>query len=269
MSCIGNIPYIPNFITQTLLFKDAGSIDGWTASLVSIVVFFVIWAIIYIFRHKKDKTDRLKLLLFAYVGPVVILFLLSLPPFSSIFVNRYLLTSAILLSTTFGIILNIIYKSDKKLAISMAILMIAMQIMGTSNVYQTGGGNNITRQVIEQTKPKMKAGEPIITEANSANGWIFYEAAQYTTSDNPIYFVDSSADYHLGSMKMLEEDDTFKIKDLEEFSKQHKTVWLLSRPGNKIQEPLLSSWQLVEEIIYDSPTSGEPLYSMQKYQTEN
>ena len=260
---------IPNFITQTLLFKDAGSIDGWTASLVSIVVFFVIWAIIYIFRHKKDKTDRLKLLLFAYVGPVVILFLFSLPPFSSIFVNRYLLTSAILLSTTFGIILNIIYKSDKKLAISMAILMIAMQIMGTSNVYQTGGGNNITRQVIEQTKPKMKAGEPIITEANSANGWIFYEAAQYTTSDNPIYFVDSSADYHLGSMKMLEEDDTFKIKDLEEFSKQHKTVWLLSRPGNKIQEPLLSSWQLVEEIIYDSPTSGEPLYSMQKYQTEN
>jgi hypothetical protein len=147
--------------------------------------------------------------------------------------------------------------------------IIVSQVIGINNVYQIGGGSNIIRQVIEQTKPKMKAGEPIITEANSANGWIFYEAAQYSTDENSVYFLDSSADYYMGSMKMLEEDDTFKIKDLEEFSKEHEFVWLLSRPGEEKQKPLLSSWKLVEEVLYDNPTSGNPLYSMQKYKTAN
>ena len=260
---------IPNFISQALLFKDAGSIDGWLATLVIVLTIIFIYSAISIFRYKKDRNDDFKLMLFSAFSPIVILFLLSLPPFSSIFVNRYLLVSAIFMSAIFGILISLNYKNNKKLTIIFTGLLIVSQVIGINNVYQIGGGSNIIRQVIEQTKPKMKAGEPIITEANSANGWIFYEAAQYSTDENSVYFLDSSADYYMGSMKMLEEDDTFKIKDLEEFSKEHEFVWLLSRPGEEKQKPLLSSWKLVEEVLYDNPTSGNPLYSMQKYKTAN
>ncbi|MBS7346592.1 MAG: hypothetical protein KIG14_02675, partial [Candidatus Sacchiramonaceae bacterium] len=159
-------------------------------------------------------------------------------------------------------------KKHRSVAILAAVTLASLQLTGIMNVYETKAGDNITRQVIEQTKAEMQPSEPIITEANDKNGWIFYEAVQYSTDENPVYFLDSSADYHVGSMRMLEDDDTFKIKDLEEFSRQHKTVWLLARPKDKKQEPLLESWQLEEEILIDGPASNRPLYSMQKYSTK-
>ena len=211
------------------------------------------------------------MLVLTSVGAIAILYLASLPPFSSIFVNRYLIASLIVINALIAILIYLTFndKKHRRVAILAAITLVSLQLTGIVNVYETKAGDNITRQVIEQAKYEMKAGEPIITEANDKNGWIFYEAVQYSTNENPVYFLDSSADYHIGSMRMLEDDDTFKIKDLAEFSRQHETVWLLARPKDKKQKPLLKSWQLEKEIVIDGPVSSKPLYSMQKYSVKS
>ncbi len=264
-----NFHTVPNFFTQLFLARDGGAVDGWYSIFIYGLLIFAVWAAI-----KNARTGRFKqpmnMLAIVSIGAIAILYLASLPPFSSIFVNRYLIASLTIINALVTILIYFNFNDRKyrSVAILAAVTLASLQITGIINVYETKAGDNITRQVIKQAKSEMKAGEPIITEANGENGWIFYEAVQYTTDENPIYFLDSSADYHIGSMRMLEDNDTFKIKDLEEFSRQHETVWLLARPKDKKQEPLLKTWQLEEEILIDGPVSNKPLYSMQKYSTK-
>ncbi len=264
-----NFHTVPNFFTQLFLALDGGAVNGWYSILIYGLLIFTVWAAIKNARAGKFKKP-LNILTVVSVGATTVLYLASLPPFSSIFVNRYLISSLIIINALIAILIyfNFNDKKHRSIAILAAVTLASLQLTGIMNVYESKGGDNITRQVIEQAQSEMKAGEPIITEANDKNGWIFYEAAQYSTDENPVYFLDSSADYHIGSMRMLEDDDTFKIKDLAEFSRQHKTIWLLSRPKDKKQAPLLKSWQLEKEILVDGPASGKPLYSMQKYSTK-
>ncbi len=265
-----NFHTVPNFFTQLFLARDGGMVSGWYSILIYGLLIFTVWAAIKNARAGKFKKP-LSMLVLTSVGAIAILYLASLPPFSSIFVNRYLIASLIVINALIAILIYLTFndKKHRRVAILAAVTLVSLQLTGIVNVYETKAGDNITRQVIEQAKYEMKAGEPIITEANDKNGWIFYEAVQYSTNENPVYFLDSSADYHIGSMRMLEDDDTFKIKDLAEFSRQHETVWLLARPKDKKQKPLLKSWQLEKEILIDGPVSSKPLYSMQKYSVKS
>lgn len=55
----------------------------------------------------------------------------------------------------------------------------------------------------------MKAGEPIITEANSANGDIPMKLLNIRLTKIRYIFLIQAPDHYMGSQKMLEEDDTF------------------------------------------------------------
>lgn len=265
---------ISSFISNFLFYLNANEINGWLSIAAMIIFGFILISILN--RKKlfaKSDQEKINIMLFSAISPIAILFVLSLPPFSSIFMDRYLLPSVILISALFGVIASLIMKKNTNLALFMVALVIICQGFGMYQVdrlrgySKTSSKTNFTRQAINIAKrsKSVQKGEPIIAE----NVWLFYEAVQYSTDENKIYFVDSSANYEIGSLKMLEADDTFKIKDLEKFSKDNKTFWLLAKPDGKVQKPLLKSWILEDEIVMTDPVTNKPSYVMQKYSVNN
>ena len=276
-----NFTTIPSLISNTLFYKNANEIDGWLSLAAVAIIGFVIFTLV-----KNSKTNwlgkikqkiipnqnrnSLDILMYSAIAPVAILFLLSLPPSSSIFMDRYLLASVVFISAILAIVIFKSYPKYKIASILMVVVLATSQIIGLVEVDRLRGFSktswkvNETRQAIELIQPSLKAGEPIIAE----NVWLFYEAVQYTTDDNKVMFVDID-NYNIGSLAMLKDDDTFKIKDLDEFSKQYQSIWLIARPDSKKQKPLHDSWVLEEEILMDDSVTGKPLYSMQRYIAEN
>lgn len=122
------------------------------------------------------------------------------------------------------------------------------------NYNKSSGAVNMTRSIVQATR-NIDANVPIV--ANSP--WIFYEAVPYEKPDSPIYFINETTTYSFGSLLMLKEDDSHKIKDLDAFMKQHGKLWVI---GNVANGPLTSpraSWQRGQEATIDSYRSGKPV----------
>jgi uncharacterized membrane protein len=259
-----------NYFTNLFLYLDHGQVFGWLAVvMLSILLLLAVLAVkVYRSFNKAEKQKYLLVVVLSF-APVIIMFLSSLPPLRPDFVERYALVGMI--AFTLFAAVTILVGSRKWHPILRALPIVAiagMMIYGVTNVYLYGNYNKnsdthiLTHEVIEGIDAKAKPGEPII--ANTP--WIFYEAVFYTTSDHPVYFIDSQTQYIYGSLEMLRTNDQHKIKDLTAFTKEHPTVWYI---GNSSQDlvPPVSSWKEVDSVTTKSPINGSTNYRAAEFKT--
>ncbi len=259
-----------NYFTNLFYYLDHGQVQGWLALLlVAVLVLLTVLAVrVYRSLSKIDK-QRYLLVIVLTLAPVILMFLASLPPLRPSFVERYVMTAIISFSIFAAVTIVIGTRKWRPIfRLAPIVAIVGMMIFGITNVYFYGNYNKnssthiMTHEVIEAIDAKAKPGEPII--ANSP--WIFYEAVFYSTTDHPVYFIDSQTQYIYGSLEMLKTNDMHKIKDLAAFTKEHPTVWYIGNSSQDITPPV-SSWKKIDTVTTTSWINGSTDYRGSEFQT--
>jgi uncharacterized membrane protein len=255
-----------NYFTNVLFYLNEQDVLSWFALLYVAVIVLAGLLIYRAYRQLSSKKDRKSLLLLmtlAFVPPVL-LFLASMPPMKSSFVERYLIPATASLMLLLAVVITHGLRGrSRRLSLILALLLLVSFTIGINRVYfygnynKTNGTSIRTKELIAAIDAKAKPGEPLI----ATDPWVFYEAVFYSTSEHPVYFLDQTTEYKYGSTDMLQYNDQFKIKNLDEFLKVHPTVWYF---GNKGSDPITApsiahGWRQIDSIaIYDSINGTSP-----------
>ncbi len=258
-----------NYLTNVFYYLEHGQVQGWLALALIAVVITVIILIPKTYKSfaKIDKSKFMLISSLAFVPPIL-LFLASLPPLRSSFVERYLIPSMIFYAVFMAIVLVAGTKKWRPIFRALPILLIAgMMIFGITNVYKYGNYNKntnfhiVTRDVIKQINENGQPGEPII----ATSPWNFYEAVPYSTPEHPVYFIDANTEYIYGSLDMLKENDMHKIKDLDAFAKQYPVIWYIGIAESGDIAPYKDSWEKIQTVTYYDSLIDKQLYRATQY----
>jgi len=258
-----------NYLTNYFYYLEHGEVQGWFALAMIAIVTVIILVLPRVYKSLGAQAKSSFLLITSLAwAPPILLFLASLPPLRSSFVERYLIPSVIALSIFLAIVLVVGTRSWKPFWRAVPIVVIiGMMIVGITNVYHYGNFNKNTnfhimaRQAVEEAQNSSPKGTPII----AASPWAFYEVIPYSTEDYPIYFIDKGTEYIYGSLDMLKYNDQHKIKDLEAFEKEHKTIWYISGTHDVDVAPYDSSWVKLQTVGPYDELMGESYYKATEY----
>lgn len=262
-----------NFATNIFYYLDVGDATGWLA--IGIIILICLVSVLAVKTYKTldefyRKSYRLIMAL-AFV-PMILLFLMSMPPLRPAFIDRYLISSVIGISLFIGITFALhIKQADIKWRFVMVIFVVGIMAVGISNVYRLGNYNknshasNNTRQIIEAIDSKSSDGQPII----AITPWLFYEAVYYSTNAHPVYFIDQKI-YKFGSLDMLRYNDQHKIKDMSSFTQKNPIIWYVGyiHDSGNFSAPYVN-WKPIQEVTVNDSISGEPSYKAIQYRTDN
>lgn len=260
---------LPNFLTNVLYYQDQETVNSWaTLFLITLSVIVTVLAVRLLRTLDGDKRRAYTLILTLAFVPVVLLFLASMPPLRSSFVDRYLIPSALAIPLFTAVTLTLSAKILKPVwQKTIGGLIVIAMVFGIYNVYHLGNFNktlhttNNTRQIIESITAKASDGQPIIADSP----WLYYEAAFYSTDKHPVYFIDANTEYKYGSLNMLRDSDQHKIKDLNAFARDNPVVWYLGRPGvNSLTAPK-DTWIQLNHVEVSDSVSHQPSYKAVQY----
>ena len=263
-----------NYFTNVLFYLEQQKTVSWLALLYMTIITLVAVLLYRAYRQLSTKRERKSLILLmalAFVPPIL-LFISSMPPMKSSFIERYLVPAAAgLMLLLAAIVAHGIRGKSRRLSVILAVLLITAFAIGINRVYYYGNYNKNSdisiraKELVAAVSQKAKPGEPLI----AADVWGFYEAVFYTTKDHPIYFLDETADYKFGSTDMLKYSDQFKIKDLNSFIKDHPTVWYLGYDKDEqLTPPSIShGWRQIDSVAAYDPISGTASFKAVRYQT--
>ncbi|MGV9001476.1 MAG: glycosyltransferase family 39 protein [Candidatus Saccharimonadaceae bacterium] len=262
--------YTPaNYLTNYFYYLENGEVVSWVALALIVIVVLSIAVLPKVYKalNKKEKRSFLLISALAWVPPVL-LFMASLPPLRSSFVDRYLVPSTVALSIFLAVLL---IKGTQKWhplwRTLPVVIVVGMMIFGITNVYKYGNYNKntnvhiLTREAVTAAQAASPAGTPIIAESP----WVFYEAVPYSTADHPVYFIDENTKYIYGSLDMLKDNDLHKIKDMAAFEKEHPTIWYLGYSDNADIAPYRTSWKKIETVGEKDNITGKYVYKATAY----
>jgi uncharacterized membrane protein len=260
---------VPNFLTNVLYYQDQETVNPWaTLLLIILAITITTFAIRLLRRLSGDERRGYMLVLVLAFVPAVLLFMASMPPLRSSFVDRYLIPSTLAIPLFVAVTLALSSRWIKPIwQKALAGLIVIAMVFGIFNVYQLGNYNktlhssNNTRQTIEALVAKAGDGQPIIADSP----WLFYEAVFYSTDNHPVYFIDANTQYKYGSLNMLRDNDQYKIKDLDSFTKAHPIVWYLGRPGSNTLTAPKASWIQLNQVNVNDSVSNQPSYKAVQY----
>lgn len=264
---------IPNFLTDVIFFSDASGVMSWLALGFTLFLCLFIYLAYRKLRELKDDDKKNYLLLVCLViVPIILLFVMSMPPLRPAFVDRYLMEVVVFLSLFIAASLTYGAKVlGVKTQLVVVCVVAGMMVVGIANQMVIGNLNrfnnqsNDTRQLLEKIRAQGDpAGTPIIADTP----WIFYEAVVYDKPDSPVYFVNEITQYKYGSLTALAENDDHKIKDLDAFDAQHKIIWEIGNLKDTAPHSLRNSWRADKTITINNDATGEPLYSATRFIVE-
>jgi mannosyltransferase len=260
---------ITGYFGALVFFLEHDQVTGWLAAALGVMAVLVTVLAIVAYRRGNQhfKQNYLLLVCLAAVPPIV-LFIASLPPLTSSFVERYLLPAAVASALFMGV--TLVYGLSKTKVWKQAViyaLVAAMLIFGLSQMYYYGNYNKNsktgieTEQVVKQAIADSEPGQPIII----ASPWVFYEAIFYNSAEHPIYFIDAQTAYGFGSLDMLKYGDAHKILDLDAFTKEYPVVWYIGYFENEVTPPD-ASWNKIGETSVTNYVDGKTVYKGVKYE---
>lgn len=260
---------VTGYFGTLVYFLEHDHVTGWlSAALVAVSVVTTVLAV-RVYRSGNAAFKRNYLLLFCLAAvPPILLFIISLPPLTSSFVERYVLPAAAASAFFMGV--TLVYGLSKTKVWKQVIIYAAIVVMlgfGLSQMYYYGNYNKNsrtdiqTKQVIKQVIEKSTSGEPIIV----ASPWVFYEAIFYDTAEHPIYFVNAQTSYGFGSLDMLKYSDAHKIMDLNSFTAAHPTFWYIGYFEGNVR-PIEKTWQQIDTTSVTSKIDGKTVYKGVEYQ---
>jgi hypothetical protein len=267
-----SVDTLPGYMTNVLFYLEHGQALGWFGLIPLVVVIVLTVYAIKLYRTLNTRQKQFYLLILLVAAlPVIMLFVASLPPLKSSFVERYVMPSIVSFSLFAGVTIALgMSKLAKKWQALFIILIAGSMIFGVANVYYYGNYNkNIdlrinTKQLVEGVVSRAAEGEPIIADS----AWSFYEAVFYDSAKHPVYFIDADIDYEYGSLDMLKYNDTHKIKDLDAFLKDHPRVWYIGYTKDDIISAPRPNWKLLQAFSVKDPVDGSDPYKAAEYEVK-
>lgn len=262
-----------NYFTNYFYYLEHEQVHSWLALAIIFILVISIAVLPKVYKALNTKEKRSFLLISALAwAPPALLFLSSLPPLRSSFVERYLVPSTIALSIFLAILL---VKGTQKWRpfwrVLPVVLIVGMMIFGITNVYKYGNFNKntsfhiFTREVIDQIKDKAQAGEVIVAQTP----WVFYEAIPYATSEHPIYYLGDTANANIGSLMMLKDNDQYKITNLEAFKKEHPKIWFIGQNDKGVGiPPFEASWKAIQTVDKKDEITGRTIYQATEFDVQ-
>lgn len=178
-----------NFLTNIVYYLDLNETKGWlTLGFMTALIFIIVLSVkVYKSLIKSEKESYRLVMSLAFL-PAITLFLVSMPA-RSVFVDRYLIASALGIAIFIGVTLTYGYKFLRIRWRYVATIFIALLMsFGAYNVYRLGNFNkntnesNQTRIIVQEAINRASPGQPII----AATPWLFYEVVFYETADHPV-----------------------------------------------------------------------------------
>ena len=261
-----------NYLTNLFYYQEHSQVQGWLAALLLVVIIGLIVLILRTYRAMPKLTrQKYLLLIIMSLVPVALLFIASLPPAKSSFVDRYLMTSLMSGALLLGVTITYgLAKAKLKWRVAAVAVLVVIFAVGNSNVYYYGNFNknsndNVrTKQLIEAVDAKAKPGEPIIINTP----WTFYEAVFYSTTEHPVYFIDADTQYLYGSLNMLKDNDAHKIKDVPAFLAEHPVVWYVGiTTDDTVTTDRTTGWKALQTVTATDPIQMITKYRATEYQT--
>ncbi len=240
-----------DYASNALVYSPHDAVSPWAALLIFAVVGLGLWLAIRTYKSmQRSEKRKLWLIIFSAFLPPILLFLASLPPMRSSFVDRYLLPSVVI-GVVFAAVVIRFRRKDSIGNVFRTILFVATlaaSIVGIVNVMHYGNYNFFTRSVsrAQETANAIAAqseNAPIIADST----WTFYDSIQYDTPENPVYFLDASTNYHYGSLMMLRDNDFRKVKNIDDIAKPGDKVWYVSGDG-AADRPPFDNWKLLRTV---------------------
>lgn len=258
-----------NYLSSFFYYLDGSQAQGWWALIGIAVIALIVALVPKTYRSLKagEKSSFILVSALAWVPPALLIFA-SLPPLQSSFVDRYLVPSVMALSVFLAIVLVVGTRNWKPVWRSLPIIaIIAMMVFGITNVYYFGNYNKntsmhiLSRQVVDEIHKASPNGAVIIADSP----WTFYEAIPYSTDKYPVYFTNQNTEYKYGSLKMLNDNDQHKIKDIDAFQAQNPIVWFIGTNENGDINAYGSNWEKIQTVSVKDEITGKTLFKATEY----
>ena len=250
---------LSDYLSQFLMYQNGGDIGGWLVVMVLGVVVLAAWLGYHIYQRSSGaQRDNLLLIMTIAFAPAALLFILSLPPLTPMFIDRYLLTALVFLAILMGLIIILSRRQPWAVA-GLTVLLVVCFGFGIYNVYRLGTYGNfssggLAKDLMTQIEADADGASPIIVGEN----YSYYEMAAYEQSDNSVHFLlDPIRDDQTGSLQM-ERDDKFEagVADLSEYLDEKHQIWLINATddnGNAKQADDMGRVEVVKSITATNP----------------
>lgn len=264
--------YTPvDYLSNMLLYRQYGAVKGWWAVgcwIGSLALLYGAWW--FVAKSKRSAQPHVNLLASLAIAPPILLAVVSVPPLSSTFIDRYVMYAQIMLAVIAVLGIAMIAKKRQRIAGVLAAILILSAGAGIANVYYYGNYNKNsstsvrTRDVLEQIEQQGEFGQPVIT----SSPWIYYEAAFYDSREHRVYYLERTLTEPWGSLAMLRENDIGKIKDIDEFTSLYRYVWYLGSSSEGDLNPPVDGWQPVKSVEGYDYIDDKVLYRATLFDTQ-
>jgi mannosyltransferase len=263
---------LTNYLTNIFFYQEHWQLQPLLALLLILLIIIVVTYSVSLYRKLETKQKSYYVLVLCVsIVPVVLLFLGSLPPLKSSFVERYLLSAVLGLMLFVGVTLALGVTKFKKTGriISIGLVVVAL-CFGVSQVLIRGNYNNNsrylpnTKQLMQQIAHSSPAGVPVIADSP----YLYYELSFYATKDHPVYYLYSDSLKDVGSTLMLYKNSDFAINSLQQFTKDHPVIWWATgNRGVDISAPQGYDWSTMQSTeVYDA-TNNDTVYHAKEFAT--
>ena len=243
-----------DYLSNTMFFKDAEDVTSWVAILGIITLIAFIYGFSKIKNNIKTKEQNgLKIILIMASVPVLIMTLLSLPPLTSSFVDRYVLYSVVSIWILFGLIVAL---NKGKMQIILAVLLVITASIGIINV-EKREPKGYVKDIMAEVFAVAEDGEPIV----AGDVWTYYDGVFYTSEQHPVYIFNEIINYEYGSLEPIRDYRVNLVDDATDFLKKHEKVWYVTgRPeeGKTLEIPKnFDGYRTVSDISLDKHIAVE------------
>lgn len=243
-----NLEALANFFSESLFYVAPRDLKDWLLPLFVALLTLIIFLSLRAFRQiNKTHQQNLIALLALIIVPPILLILLSLPPFTPIYMTRYMIYSLALVWVFCGAIIAFsLTEKQSKSAVLAAILLIICSVIGVvevTNREPNGYVGYTVQDVISIAEP----GEPLLMHSD----WNYYDAVAYDSTDHPIVFYNDWSEYAWGSMEPIRQYHYNVFDDLDEWLSEHDNFWAFYNNDKPINEELLKHHKIDQTISTD------------------
>jgi mannosyltransferase len=261
-----SVDTIVSTITTATTYTNSSQTTNWLAVGVCLYVILATFVIIRVYKSlaaNKNQQAIFRLLIMCAAVPIIGLIIVSLPPFRSSFVYRYVLNGVFMSTIVIGCSFALVTFKRNSLFKKVGLYTIAIIILGTGVIIAKQQGNrsldtgvkNMVAQAIDRIHAHSTPGEPII----SRSPYTYYTAALYETSEHPTYYTFSSTLNNIGSTHMLyDHPEKRGVKNLAQFANQYPKIWILAEDRHSANTPPAASWHRNQSFTLYDPVSHLP-----------
>ena len=246
---------VADFIASALFFNKAQEVVswGWVFGTALLVVFIISFVLVY---KRANEKNRHKIILMSILmgAPVAVMTILSLPPLTSSFVDRYVLYSIVALWVMFAVVAVML----KNGVLRQALITLVLIVAGFGVVFvENREPKGYIKEIISEVFIGAEEGEPIIAN----NVWTYYDGIFYSSEQHPIYLFEKGVGYEYGSLEPIRNYRVNLISDSAEFLKNYEKVWyIIDTPvdGSDFEIPeWAKKMRVVSEISLDHHSALE------------